>query len=123
MSDMTLWTKPIRPQSMKIYYDGALGSEGALLSQPSEGSSSYGLQLLTKNELSEMIIRSWEIEMDVAIHTIGDQAAHDVAQVAHQLWELGKQGRLHLEHAQISWEQCRRQGPANGCENTFTLFS
>ncbi len=94
--------KKIRPQAIKVYYDGALGSEGALLSQPYQTSKdTYGLQLLTQNQLLEFMRRSWELPLDFAVHTIGDRAADDVVNVAVELWEQGVKGCLHLEHAEV----------------------
>lgn len=94
-------TKCIRPQALKVYYDGALGSEGALLSQNYNGSDSRGLKLLLASELNEMMIKAWELNLDIAVHAIGDQAAHEVSEVAVKIWDQGKTGRLHLEHAQM----------------------
>ena len=92
----------IRPQAMKIYYDGALGSEGALLSQPYQtNKDNVGLKLLSKQQLTEFMSRAWELPLDLAVHTIGDKAADDVVNVAVELWDSGKQGRLHLEHAEV----------------------
>lgn len=94
--------KKIRPQAMKIYYDGALGSEGALLSQPYQTNKvNFGLQLLQQKQLQEFMRRTWELPLDLAVHTIGDRAADDVVSVAVKLWDQGFQGRLHLEHAEV----------------------
>ena len=91
----------VRAQGLKIYYDGALGSEGALISAKYASGSGSGLELLTKEELQGFLRRSWECGFDVAIHTIGDEAAHRVMHAAVELWNQGHDGHLHLEHAQM----------------------
>lgn len=94
--------KKIRPQAVKVYYDGALGSEGALLSQPYQTNpKNRGLKLLSEEQLIEFFRRSWELPLDIAVHTIGDQAADEVVSVAIKLWDQGIKGRLHLEHAEV----------------------
>lgn len=91
----------LRPSAVKIYYDGALGSEGAYLSQPYQSGSGRGVIFLERIQLKEMIQLTWESHLDIAIHTIGDEAAHQVVQVATELWEMGETGQLHLEHAEM----------------------
>jgi predicted amidohydrolase YtcJ len=91
----------LRPSAIKIYYDGALGSEGAYLSQPYQSGSGRGVVFLERIQLKEMIQATWDCNFDLAIHTIGDEAAHQVVVVANELWELGETGRLHLEHAEM----------------------
>ncbi|MCB0342732.1 MAG: amidohydrolase family protein [Pseudobdellovibrionaceae bacterium] len=94
-------TPRLRAKGLKVYYDGALGSEGAFLSQDYPSGSGRGLVLIEPSELKQMLRRSWEQKFDIAVHTIGDQAAQDVVEVACQLWDKGFKGHLHLEHAQV----------------------
>lgn len=98
---MKVKTKYIRPLAMKVYYDGALGSEGAFLSDPYLTGSGLGLKLLRESHLYEFFEKAWEIGLALAVHAIGDQAAANVVHVALDLWEQGKTGELHLEHAQM----------------------
>ncbi len=91
----------IRPGAIKIYFDGALGSEGARISHPYASGSGSGLVLLERIALKEMIQQAWAHGLDIAVHVIGDEAAHIVATVANELWEMGEVGRLHLEHAEL----------------------
>lgn len=90
----------LRVTGIKVYYDGALGSEGALLSHPYRSGGS-GLRLMTPHQVREAATRSWEAGLDLAIHVIGDLAAHEVVTVAADLWSRGLTGRLHLEHAEL----------------------
>lgn len=96
--------KKIRPHAMKVYYDGALGSDGAWLSQPYQhliGQNYRGFRLTDKTGMQEFMRRSWELPLPIAVHTIGDQAAHEVVQAAVELWEKGFTGSLFLEHAEV----------------------
>ena len=92
--------KLLRPLGTKIFLDGALGSEGAYLSEeyPSGG---RGVLLIERIALKEMVKETWANGLDVAIHAIGDEAAHIVCSVASELWDVGEQGRLHIEHAEM----------------------
>lgn len=91
----------VRAKGIKIYADGALGSEGAYLSCPYCSGSGRGLKLLDDKMLQEMMIRTWKSDLCLAVHVIGDEAAHQVASIAHKLWEQGHRGLLQLEHAQM----------------------
>jgi predicted amidohydrolase YtcJ len=91
----------IRASGLKIYYDGALGSEGALLSAPYASGSGTGLELLTSKELEELMRQSWESGFSLAVHTIGDEAVHRVILAAEAVWNQGRVGHLHLEHVEM----------------------
>jgi predicted amidohydrolase YtcJ len=92
--------KYLRVKGIKFFYDGALGSEGALLSccYPSGHS---GLRLMQPQELRELLIETWAHGLEPAIHVIGDQAAHEVTAVIHEIAKSRKISRFHLEHAEI----------------------
>ncbi|MCB0385523.1 MAG: amidohydrolase family protein, partial [Bdellovibrionales bacterium] len=91
----------VRAKGIKIYYDGALGSEGALISADYPSGSGRGLELLKKSELQNLLQQTWENKFDLAIHTIGDEAVHRVVLAADELWDRGHQGHLHLEHVEM----------------------
>lgn len=92
----------IRVKGVKIFYDGALGSEGALLSRPYYGCGSQaGIRLYKPQELVEILEKIWSQGLEAAVHAIGDQAAHEVVESARQaLLKVGS-GRLHIEHAEM----------------------
>jgi predicted amidohydrolase YtcJ len=85
---------------LKVFFDGALGSEGALLSQPYP-SGKNGFHLYDPGTIEEILRRSWEQETPVAIHTLGDEAVHQIVNIAFQLKERGIEGPLHLEHCEV----------------------
>lgn len=85
---------------MKVFYDGALGSEGALLSHPYR-SGGQGFSLFSDAELSEVLQETWAKKFEIAIHTIGDEAADRVVSIAFDLFQKSINGVLNLEHAEI----------------------
>lgn len=94
--------KEIRVKGVKVYYDGALGSEGALLSKPYYGNSNnLGFALYELKALKKIIKKIWEYNFEVAVHVIGDEAAHQVVKVASELYKENTRGRLNLEHAEM----------------------
>jgi predicted amidohydrolase YtcJ len=91
----------LRAKGIKVFYDGALGSEGALLSRCYHGREHSGLRLWTSAQLGEILRTCWSQGAAVAVHAIGDAAAHEVVEAALLLKESGATGALHLEHAEI----------------------
>lgn len=92
----------IRVKGIKIWYDGALGSEGALISNDYLTRAGHkGLRLLSHDQLNETFVKTWRANLDLAIHVIGDQAADEVVTAALKVKEKGISGRLHLEHVEL----------------------
>lgn len=91
----------LRVKGVKIFYDGALGSEGAYLSECYQSGSGCGSLLMTDNQLESVLQMCWEKELEVALHTIGDEAAHRAMIGAHKMYKKGLDGVLNLEHVQI----------------------
>lgn len=94
-------TPNLRARGLKLFLDGALGSEGAYLSQCYHGSHNKGLLLWDLKGVSEVLRKSWEEKVDVAIHVIGDEAGEMVVDLARKLSEVGITGPLHLEHCEL----------------------
>lgn len=94
-------TANLRAKGIKVFYDGALGSEGALLSRCYQGRDHHGLRLWSREALAETFIKSWESGAEVAVHTIGDAAADEVINLAEELKRNGQEGILHLEHGEL----------------------
>ncbi len=95
----------IRIQGVKVFFDGALGSEGALVSCGYRNTDNHGLQLIEDSVFAEMMKKSLSMGLDLAVHVIGDEAAHKVAKQAEKIWPKKnttlKIPTLHLEHAEI----------------------
>ncbi len=94
-------TPNLRVKGLKVYFDGALGSEGALLSQCYCGKNHKGLQIISADLMEEIMHRTWEKNFELAVHAIGDQAAHLVVQTAQGVWQKHPRGLLHIEHAEM----------------------
>lgn len=95
-------TKHLRCLGIKVFYDGALGSEGALLSEPYIPSGLSGESLWKICDLQELVKRSWQLGVEVSVHVIGDQAAHEVVKSIVEIKnEFKLVGRLNLEHCEI----------------------
>lgn len=87
---------------IKVYFDGALGSEGALLSQCYCDRSHRGLQLISPEDLELMMKETWDNHLEIAVHAIGDLAARRVLLSALRVWNTNSgKGKLNIEHAQL----------------------
>lgn len=91
----------LRPMGLKIFYDGALGSEGALISQCYHGQSHQGLRLWRDSDLMEVMTQVWKSNQALAIHAIGDLAVDSVIELALKVKAIGVSGALHIEHGEL----------------------
>ena len=87
--------------NLKIFTDGALGSQTAALEEPYEGTDYRGVLTVDRAQLRTDVQRAAEAGIAVAIHAIGDRAvrvALDAIEAAG-----GSRGRLRhrLEHIQL----------------------
>lgn len=96
-------TPLLRSKGIKIFYDGSLGSETAYLSKPygKDPARGQGKALWDLKDVTDVLRRSWEHKLEVSVHTIGDEAAHDIVKCARELSAKGFVGRLNLEHVQV----------------------
>jgi predicted amidohydrolase YtcJ len=94
-------SKNLRVQGIKLFFDGALGSQGALLSHCYCGSISKGLQLWTLGEIEEIFCRTWALGFAVSVHTIGDEAVDQITNKVLELQTKGFRGPWNLEHVEI----------------------
>lgn len=92
---------PIHSLGFKLYLDGALGSEGAFLSQNYQGRNHRGQFLWDLQRFAEVMEMSFRHSLPIALHCIGDATADLIADTALALQKRGIHGSLHLEHAQI----------------------
>lgn len=91
----------LRPMGVKVFLDGALGSEGAWLSRCYHGRSHSGLVLWKDEPLCDVLRAAWEAGFGAAVHVIGDQAADHIVDLALKLKGEGHVGALHLEHGEL----------------------
>ena len=113
----------LRLGGIKIFADGTLGSQTAAMLDGFEGTpDNHGILVLPEQEMNETVRVAAELGMSVAIHAIGDRAAH----VALNSFELAQRHldetqttkaprlRYRLEHVQLitpeDLERMRRLG-------------
>jgi hypothetical protein len=100
--------EPLEPETgtpfIKIFADGALGSQSAAMLEPYCGHpENTGIVATSRQDLEKMVFRSMEKGFSLAVHAIGDRANRDVLDV----YEAARRHRpeskalLRLEHAQI----------------------
>jgi predicted amidohydrolase YtcJ len=96
----------LRIKGVKVFYDGALGSGGALMSSDyldltHKNCHHQGQRLLAKDELEKIMYDTWKAGLEISVHSLGDQAVHEVLEIANGLMLSGVCGKLHLEHVEI----------------------
>ncbi len=98
-----LETPLLKVAGLKFFYDGSLGSETALLSIPYNGKpvGNQGLVNWSISDLEILMKKTWQAGFEVSVHTIGDEAAHQIVQAARRISASGVAGALNLEHVEI----------------------
>jgi predicted amidohydrolase YtcJ len=91
----------LRVKGLKLFLDGALGSEGAWLSRCYHGGDSHGVMLWQPELLREALSKIWSANFAAALHAIGDQAAEMLIDLALELKSAGTTGKFHIEHAEL----------------------
>jgi predicted amidohydrolase YtcJ len=97
----------LRVDGIKFYMDGALGSEGAKLSQPYGGDAKNGdgFTIFTREELSYGIQKAWQAGFSACVHTIGDESVHEVSEIIEELAQKNIKGLLNIEHGEVIRDQ------------------
>jgi len=92
----------LKLQGIKLFIDGSLGARMALLSQPyNDSEESYGVQVISRNELIKALNIAFNHELQVAIHAIGDKAI-DIALSAYiETFGNVSKYRHRIEHLSI----------------------
>ena len=86
--------------SIKIYFDGAMGSRGAYLLEPySDDPDNAGLTITNADDIRKKVKIFNEAGFQVAIHCIGDKANRIALDIFEELGN--KLSRNRIEHAQI----------------------
>ncbi len=91
----------LRIHGVKLFVDGSLGSKTAFLSEKYLDSETFGMMSWSSSEITEALKVIWQNKLEAAVHTIGDQAIHEVVKAARDVSGAGILGRLHLEHAEL----------------------
>lgn len=94
-------TPRLTVRTVKLFADGALGSRGALLLEPyTDAPTTYGLQLETREFLTEVCQKAYDAGYQVATHCIGDAAVRLMLDVYEQFLVPENDLRWRIEHAQ-----------------------
>lgn len=92
----------VKSKGIKVFYDGSLGSETAYLSEDYLTTpGNRGKTLWDLKDIETMLVKTWEQKLEFSVHTIGDQAAHDIVELARNVSAKGHLGRLNLEHGEL----------------------
>lgn len=96
----------IRLGGVKIFADGALGSQTAYMLEPYSGyETARGIATLSEEELSDSIQQAIGAGISVAVHAIGDGAVRMAIHALLPYKEKNPVLRNRIEHAQIlAWE-------------------
>jgi predicted amidohydrolase YtcJ len=94
-------TPHLTVRTVKLFADGALGSRGALLIEPySDQPNTKGLQLETREQLTQVSKRAFDAGYQVATHCIGDAAVRLMLDVYQEFLPENNDLRWRIEHAQ-----------------------
>ncbi|RMF85667.1 MAG: amidohydrolase [Nitrospinota bacterium] len=92
----------LRIGQVKLFADGTLGSQTALMIEPFEGEpDNRGIALNPKAELREMVYKAFDAGLGTAIHAIGDQANRDMLDIYEEYPHPASRPRCRIEHVQL----------------------
>ena len=91
----------LRVGHLKIFTDGALGSQTAALEEPYEGSADRGLLTVEPEQLNADVARAAAAGIAVAIHAIGDRAVHVALDAIEPMRAMHPELRQRVEHVQL----------------------
>jgi predicted amidohydrolase YtcJ len=89
-------------RAVKLYADGALGSRGALLTDPyTDEPGSHGLAVTDPARLEQVVRRAGEAGFQPCTHAIGDAAVKRMLDIYERALDRAAGLRPRIEHAQI----------------------
>jgi len=94
----------LRVGPVKMFADGALGSQTAWMLAPYEGTWSTGIPVVSEDELFGEVLRANQAGLACAVHAIGDAACHVVLNAyerARSSLPAKRAMRNRVEHAQL----------------------
>ncbi|MBI2983158.1 MAG: amidohydrolase family protein, partial [Chloroflexi bacterium] len=91
----------VRVGPLKVFTDGALGSQTAALEEPYEGSDDRGVLTVEPERLNEVVARAAAAGIAVAIHAIGDRAVHVALDAIAPTRRTAPHLRQKIEHIQL----------------------
>jgi predicted amidohydrolase YtcJ len=95
-------TERLNVRSLKLFVDGALGSRGALLTEPySDDPSNRGLQVTPTSELNDICKIAIDKGYQVNTHCIGDSAIRLMLNIYSRFLPEHNDLRWRIEHSQV----------------------
>jgi predicted amidohydrolase YtcJ len=91
----------LRIGHLKIFTDGALGSQTAALEEPYIGSDDRGILTIERDEIIGAVTRAARAGIAVAIHAIGDRAVHLALDAIEPTRQVAPSLRQKIEHVQL----------------------
>ena len=91
-------------RAIKVFYDGALGSRGAFLSEPySDRPVHFGIERTQVDDLARLAARAREAGFQMRVHAIGDLANTRVLDAYERAFDDGPHPELRwaIEHCQV----------------------
>lgn len=93
--------KQLNLQGVKIFYDGSLGSQTALISENYLNTNHSGVHLWSQEEIKMALSIIWENKLQASIHALGDEAVRQIINVCKDLQSEKITGILNLEHVEL----------------------
>ena len=91
----------LRIGHLKIFTDGALGSQTAALDEPYAGTDDRGILTIDRDEIIDSVARAAAAGIAVAIHAIGDRAVHLALDAIEPTRRTAPALRQKIEHVQL----------------------
>lgn len=95
----------LRIGQLKIFTDGALGSQTAAMEEPFEGTDDRGILTIDPDRLNADVARAAAAEIAVAVHAIGDRAVRVALDAIAPTRTTSPHLRQRLEHIQLVREE------------------
>lgn len=95
-------TEKLNVRSVKLYADGALGSRGALLTEPySDDTNNYGLLIKDPDYYRDVCRLAYDNGFQVNTHAIGDSAVRMMLKIYGEFLKDKNDLRWRIEHSQV----------------------
>ena len=91
----------LRIGHLKIFTDGALGSQTAALEEPYAATDDRGILTIDRDEIVDAVARAARAGIAVAIHAIGDRAVHLALDAIEPTRSTAPELRQKIEHVQL----------------------
>jgi predicted amidohydrolase YtcJ len=91
----------LRMGGLKLFIDGALGVQTALMDEPFCGSEDTGIQTMPEERLRELVHRAAAHGIGATVHAIGDKANRMVLDIMESAAAIDPKLRHRIEHAQL----------------------